>query len=167
MPNLPDFLSEGCHIINGVYPKADLATTSVTTDYVSLENYRKATFVIHTGDATAGTANGTVTVLAATAAAGTGATAIAFRYRVCASSTTVDTWGALTTAAAAGFSMTAGDNYLYVVEVDAVDVAVGLADADFVALKITEVTDDPIVGGILIILSHARYPQAVPIQAIA
>lgn len=166
MPTTKDFLSDH-HVISGVYPVADFAATSVTTDYVSLENYRKVTWFIHTADATAGTADGTITVLAATAAAGTGATAIAFRSRTCLSSTTVDTWGALTARASTGFSMTAGDNVLYAVEVDAADVAAGLADADFVALKILEVTNDPIVGGILIILSHPRYPQAVPVQAIA
>jgi len=167
MAVLKDLLSEGIHIVNGLYPKADAFATSATMDYVSLENYRKATWVIHTGDATGGTADGVVTVLAATAADGTGATAIAFRYRVCLSSTTVDTWGALTAATTAGFAMTAGDNRMYLVEVDSADVAAGLANADFVSLKVTEDTDDPIVAGCICILSHARYPQAVPISAIA
>lgn len=166
MPTTKDFISDH-HIVSGLYPVADAFATSATTDYVSLENYRKVTFVIHTGDATAGTANGTVTVQAATASDGTGATAIPFRYRAQASSTTVDTWGALTSVAATGFSMTAADNYLYIVEVDAADVASGLAGGDFVALKVTEVTNDPIVAGILIILSHPRYPQAVPVTAIS
>lgn len=166
MPTTKDFLSDH-HVVIGFYPVADAFATSRTTDYVSLENYRKATFIINTGDATAGTADGVVTVLAATASDGTGATAIAFRYRVCLSSTTVDTWGSLTAATSSGFSMTAGDNVAYMIEIDAADVAAGLASADFVACKVTEATNDPILASCEIILSHPRYPQAVPITAIA
>lgn len=155
------------HIVNGLVPQADAFATSATTDYIALRDYRRITFVIHTGDATAGTADGVITVLAATTAAGAGATAMAFKYRVCASSTSVDTWGDLTAAAATGVAMTAGDNYIYTVEVTAEDVQAALAGADFVALKVTEDTNDPIVAGILAILSEPRYPQETPRTAIA
>lgn len=161
------FFTETHHVINGLYPVADAFATSATTDYVSLKDYGKVTWIIHTGDATAGTADGVITVLAATAAAGTGATAIAFRYSRSASSTTVDSWLAPTAVAAAGVSMVASDNYLYVVEVTAEEVSAGLADADFVALKVTEATNDPIVAGIITILSDPRFPQAQPVSAIA
>lgn len=164
-----DLLSQGMHVVNGLYPKADAFATSMTTDYIAIRDYGGLTFIIHTGDATAGTADGTVTVLAATAAAGTGATAIAFKYQVCASSTSVDTWGALTDATSTGFSMTAGDNYMYLIHVDP-DVAQNGPTAkggDFVALKVTEVTNDPIVAGVIAIPWKARYPQAVPQTAIA
>lgn len=158
---------ESAHIVNGVYPVADAFASSATTDYVSLENYRKIGFLIHTGDATAGTADGVVTVLGATAAAGTNATAVPFTYRVCASSTTVDTWGAITSATASGFAMTAGDNYMYWIEVDVDDIVANDTDAAFVALKVTEDTNDPIVAGITIFLLEPRYPQDVPVSAIA
>lgn len=161
-----DFLARH-HIVNGLYPVADAFASSMTSDYVSLANYRRATFVIHTGNATGGTADGTVTVLAASDAAGTGAGAVAFKYRVCASSTTVDTWGALTAATTAGFSMTAGDNYLYVVEVDAADIEGADAGNPFVAVKVTEVTDDPVVAGVICILSDPRYGTSTPQTAIA
>lgn len=161
-----DFLHNH-HIVNGVYPVADAFASAKTTDYVSLANYRRATFLIHTGDATAGTADGVVTVNAATDAAGTGATAMAFKYRSSASSTTVDTWGALTDAAAAGFAMTAGDNYMYIVEVTADEAEAAVAGSDFVSLTVTEDTDDPIVAGIVCILSEPRYPTDVPVTAIA
>lgn len=154
-------------IINGLYPKADAFDTSMTTDFASLANYRKATFLIHTGVATGGTANGTVTVLASAVAAGTNPTAISFKYRICASSTSVDTWGALTDATSSGFSMTAGSNYLYEIEVLAEEIEAQIAGKPFVALKVTEVTNDPVVAGVLIVLSDARYPQAVPVSAIA
>lgn len=155
------------HLVNGLYPVADAFATSATSDYVNLANYGKVTFIIHTGVATGGTANGTVTLLASAVAAGTNSTAIAFKYRVCASSTTVDTWGALTDATSSGFSMTAGSNYLYVVEVLGNEVEAQIAGKPFVALKVTESSNDPIVAGILALLSDPRYPQAVPVTAIA
>lgn len=161
-----DFLSDH-HIVNGLVPKADAFATSATTDYISLENYGRITFVIHTGDATAGTADGVITLVASDDASGSSTTAMAFKYRVCASSTSVDTWGALTAAAATGVAMTAGDNYIYTVEVSADDVESAQAGAKFVALTVTEDTNDPIVAGVLAILSDPRYPQAVPVSAIS
>lgn len=155
------------HIVNGLTPVADAFATSATTDYISIANYGKIGFLIQTGDATAGTANGTVTLLCSAAAAGTSTSSLAFKYRTCASSTTVDTWSALTDATSSGFSMTAGDNYLYYVEVTADSVEAQAAGKYFVACKVTEVTNDPIVAGIVAILSDPRNPQPVPVQAIA
>ena len=160
-----DFLSDH-HIVSGLYPVADAFATSMTTDYVNLANYRRVIFVIHTGVNTGGTANGVITVLAASDAAGTGAGAVAFKYRRSASSTTVDTWGALTDAASTGVAMTAASNNLYIVEVTADQVEGADPGNPFVALKVTEDTNDPIVAGVLIILAEPRYPQAVPVTAI-
>ena len=161
-----DFLARH-HVVSGLYPVADAFATAMTTDYVSTKDYRKVTFLLHTGNATGGTADGVVTVLAASAAAGTSAAGVAFKYRVCASSTTVDTWGALTDATASGFSMTAGDNLLYEIEVDAADVEGADPDNPWLALKVTEVTDDPVVAGCIIILSDPRHPVGTPVTAIA
>lgn len=161
-----DFL-HNAHIINGQVPKADAFATSATTDYVSVENYGRIGFIIHTGDATGGTANGTVTIAASDDASGSSTTNMAFTYRASASSTTVDTWGAQTAAASTGFSMTAGDNYIYYCEVNAEDVEAAQAGAKFVALTVTEVTNDPIVASILVVGLDPRYPQEVPVSAIA
>lgn len=161
-----DFLFDH-HIVLGLEPKADRFDTSATTDFISLANYGRATFVIMTGNATSDTANGTVTVQTSASAAGTSLSACPFKYRVCASSTTVDTWGALTDAAAAGFSMTAGDNYTYTVEVTADMVEANAAGKYFVAVKVAESSNDPIVAAIYCILSEPRYPQAIPVTAIA
>lgn len=155
------------HVVAGTYPKADAFDTATTSDYISMANHRKLTFLISTGNATSDTANGTVTVLCSAAAAGTSTTAVPFKYRVCASSTSVDTWGALTDATASGFSMTAGDNYQYMVEVNADDVEAAAAGKLFVACKVTEVTNDPIVGVILGILWEPRYGLPIPLTAIA
>lgn len=160
-------LTHDYHYVSGLYPVADAFASAMTTDYVSLANYGRATFIIHTGNATGGTANGAVTLLASASAAGTSTTALAFKYRVCASSTSVDTWGAWTDATSSGFSMTAGDNYLYEVTITGDSVEAQAAGKYFVALKVTESSNDPIDAGVLIRLDNARYPQAVPIQAIA
>lgn len=161
-----DFIKD-VHVVNGLVPVADAFASSATTDFVNLANYRKVVFLLHTGNATSGTANGTVTVLASASAAGTSTTALAFKYRACASSTTVDTWGALTDAASTGFSMTAGDNYIYVVEVTAEDVVATIEGKPFIALKVTESTDDPVVASCLILCCEPRYAGAVPLTAIA
>lgn len=161
-----DLLSK-YHVVNGIVPKADAFATSGTTDFVNLANYRHAVFIVHTGNATSGTADGVITVLASASAAGTSTTALPFKYRVCASSTTVDTWGALTDATASGVSMTAGDNYIYIVEVTSEDVVATVDGKPFVALKVTEVTNDPIDAAVLILLGEQRFEGAVPLTAIA
>lgn len=161
-----DFLY-GNHIVNGIVPKADAFATAATTDWISMANHRRLTFIIHTGNATSGTANGTVTVNASAVAAGSSPTALTFRYRVCASSTTVDAWGDLTLATTSGFSMTAGDNYIYIVEVLANEVEAEAAGKYFVALTVTEVTNDPIDAAVLCILSEPRYSQETQLTAIA
>lgn len=166
MSSKKDFLFDH-HIVAGVYPVADMINVSCVTDYINLRDYRRITFLITTGVSTGGTSNATVTLAAATDNAGAGATTLGFRYKVCASSTTVDTWGASTVATATGFSMTAASNYKYIVEVLVEELQAALAGAKFCALTCTEVTNDPIVGAIEILLSEPRYPQPVPLTAIA
>jgi hypothetical protein len=161
-----DFLNK-YHVVNGIVPKADAFATAGVTDWVNLKNYRSAVFIVHTGNATSGTANGVVTVKASASAAGSSTTSLAFKYRVCASSTTVDTWGALTDAASTGFVMTAGDNYIYIVEVVAEDVEAQAAGKPFVSLTVTEDTNDPVDAAVLILLGEPRYSQSVPLTAIA
>lgn len=158
----------GAHIVNGLAPAADRFATSGVTDRINMANYGRITFIIHTGDATAGTANGTVTLNAYAAASGGSGTALAFKYQVCASSTTVDTWGALTDATASGFSMTAGDNYIYIVTITADELVAQIDGKPFVELTVTEVSNDPIDAGILVFLDHPRYGgEEVPQTAIA
>lgn len=162
-----DALTFNGHQVNGVYPVADAFNSSATTDFVNLANYGAVRFTIHTGNATGGTANGTVTLLASAVAAGSSTTALAFKYRVCASSTSVDTWGALTDATSSGFSMTTGDNYLYEVYLTADDLVSQIDGKPFVALKVTESSNDPIDAGVMIQLYDARYQGAIPVTAIA
>jgi hypothetical protein len=161
-----DFITK-YHVVNGIVPKADAFATAGVTDWVNLAKYGHAVFIVHTGNATSGTANGVITVKASASAAGSSTTSLAFKYRVCASSTTVDTWGALTDAASTGVAMTAGDNLIYVVEVTSDDVEAQAAGKNFVSLTVTEDTNDPIDASVLILLGEPRYAQSVPLTAIA
>lgn len=163
---MKDFLFDH-HIVAGIVPKADAFATSGTTDFISLADYRRATFLILTGNATGGTANGVITVQASAVAAGSSLTAVPFSYRVCASSTSVDTWGSLTAASATGVAMTAGDNYIYTVEVLAEEVEAAAAGKLFVACRVTEDSNDPVDAAIVCILSEPRQGGPIPVTAIA
>lgn len=155
------------HVVNGIYPVADAFASTGETDRVSMENYGRAVFIVSTGDATGGTADGVVTVQAHVAAASGTPTAIPFDYASCASSTSVDTWSAYTRATASGFAMTAGDNYKYLIEVDAELVSSNDDGSKFISLLVTEDTNDPIVASVDVILMDPRYPQDIPVTAIA
>ncbi len=159
-----DFLASA-HIINGAYPVADAFASALTSDYISCRDYRRIGFIVHTGVATSGTANGVITVKASTTTSG--GTAMAFHYRTSASSTSVDTWSSMTAATSSGFVMTLGSNVLYYIEVDAAEVQDAVANADFAALIVTEDTDDPVVAGVIAIGLDPRYSGDVPLTAIA
>ena len=155
---------QGAHIVGGLYPVADAFATSGTTDRVSIVNYGKTGFLISTG--AGGTADGVVTVTSFAAVSGGSATAVPFDYRVSLSSTTVDTWSTTTRAAAAGFAMTAGNNYKYWIEVDA-ELVASTTTNTFLALLVTEDTDSPCLAGIDIFGLDPRYPQDLPVSMIA
>jgi hypothetical protein len=147
---------EQLHIVPGIYPVADFMAGTVTTDIVKCQSGAGVVFWIFRGNATAGTETGTVTVEACDTVVPGTATAVPFRYRI---STTPDVWSAYSEAAAAGFTMTAGDNQVYEVFVPASALAaVGYA---YVRLKIVEVINDPVVGAVLMAVVQPRY-QPVP-----
>jgi len=171
MDAVKDFLSDH-HIVAGIYPVADAFAGGTNTDVISLKNYRRASLLVCTGAVEDADISNLVTVKACTAAAGTGATAMAFHHRTCLSSTTVDTWGALTYSASTGYNFADGAsngvaNVMWFVEVTADEVQNALANADFVRFDIAETTDKTITAGAIIILSDPRYPGAVPLTAIA
>lgn len=140
-------------VVNALEPKADRFATAGNSDVISMKKYKHITFLIMTGASS--TADGTVTVEACDDTTPSNQTAIAFKYRAI---TTGDTYGALTAATAAGFSMTASKvNSYYIVEVDAADIEAGQAGYEYVRLVVTEVTDDPQIAGIVAILSQPRH----------
>lgn len=151
---------EGIHILNGVWPLADFYESGpVVSAGVNMGKYDHATFVISEG--AGGTGTTTITVEACTDSAGTSPTAIAFRYRLMG---TQDTWGASTAVATTGYATVAGANKMIAVEVDACDLT---ADKPYARVKMTELVDAACLGSMVIICKEARYPQAVPLTAIA
>jgi hypothetical protein len=164
-----DILSN-MHIVAAFYPVADAFAGGITTDAVSLANYKRATLLISTGAIEDAGISNIVTVEACTAAAGTNNTAMAFRSRVCASSTTVDVWSALTARAATGNNFATANavaNAIWMLEVTAVEVASAVAGGMFVRAVIAETANKTITAGGIWILSEPRFPNSIPVQAIA
>ena len=166
-----DFLSDH-HIVAGLYPVADCFAAGTATDVISMVNYRRCTFLVMTGAVEDAAVSNIVTVDACSNAAAGATTAIAFRYRQCVSSATVDTWGALTAATSSGYNFSnhasmGVANTMWFVEVTSADLEAGTAGYEYVRLAIAETVDKTITAGCIAILSDPRYPQAVPVQAIA
>ena len=165
-----DLIASGNHIVALFYPVADAFAGGIDTDVICLRDYEKVTFVIDTGAIEDAGISNLITVNACTDAAKTGATAMAFRSRASLSSTTVDTWTALTDRTSAGYNFAAAHpaaNVKWLIEVGADDVSAALANADFVYLTIAETANKTITASGNAILSGARYPKSTPETAIA
>lgn len=140
-------------------PDADRYNTDPATDVVSLAKYEHATFILFEGAGGTGTVK--IEVEECTAADGSGNTAIPFRYRLC---ETGDTWGALTAAAATGYTTVAGANKMVAVEIDGDELSEG---SPWVRLQLTEVANDPCDAAVAVIMSGPRYAEDVLPTAIA
>ena len=139
-------LSECCHFVNVLPPKADQFDTANATDEVDLAGYDKVLFIVQKGVGVTGTA--TIKAQAADAASPLNYTDIAFLYKQI-TSTDIDP-GALSAAAATGLLFTAGSNHLILIEVRAAQLpATGYQR---VRLLFTEGTDSPVLAGVLAIL---------------
>lgn len=149
------------HFVKGIDAIADFNDGTKYTDVVNATGYSKAVFIYHKGVGTTGTS--TLTVLAGDDAADppTNSTAIPFKYKAI---TSGDTEGALTAATTAGFTTTAGSSQLYIVEVDLEEM--GDTGYKYLCLKMVEVVNSPVLGGVLIQLHGGRYAQDVPATAI-
>lgn len=152
-------LSQRVHFVKGLDPIADGFAGTVGSDVVNMKGNAGATFVIYKGVGTTGTS--TITVEACDNTTPSNTTAIPFHYKAI---TTGDTEGAYTAATTSGFATTAGSSELYVIEVDAEEL--GDTGYGYLRLKAVEVVDDPVLGGILIMLHRGRYQQDVPATAI-
>lgn len=164
-----DILSHN-HIVTAFYPVADAFAGGITTDAVSLANYKRATLLVFTGAIEDAGISNLITLEACTDAAGTSNTAVAFRSRISLSSTTVDTWSALTARASTGYNFAAASpvaNAIWFAEVTAAEVGAAVSGADFVRAVIAETANKTITAGGIWILSEPRYPTSVPVQAIA
>jgi hypothetical protein len=163
-----DLLSN-MHFITAFYPVADAFSNGITTDAVSLANYKRATLLICTGAIEDAGISNLVTVEACTTAAGASNTAMAFRSRVCSSSTSVDTWSAAAARASTGYNFAAAfpaANVMWELEVTAAEVAAAVSGGLFVRAVIAETANKTITAGGIWILSEPRFPNSVPLTAI-
>lgn len=153
-------LSENLHVHQCIAPAADPFAGTATGDWVKLSHYRRCMFLIIRGVGTTGTA--TITVQAATNAAGDNPEAVVFHWTRALTSTELP--AALTKATTAGFTTTASGIDTYKVEVDARDLPAG---KPFVALKSVEVADSPVLGTVVAVLGDAAHVSDTPLAATA
>ena len=136
----------------------DMFNGDPSTDVLSMANYREIVFYIVKSAGATGTA--TITVESCDDVTPTTATAVAFNYRA---TTTGNTLGAYTAAAAAGFATTAGTNQMYEVSIQADQ----LNGSDkYVRLVATEVVDSPCDGAIISVGFCPRYAEDQPVEMI-
>lgn len=155
-------MKEIVKFVKGLDPVADgFAGAAVYTDIISMKNHKHLTFLIYKGVSTGGTDDGVITVQACDDVSASHTSAIPFRYQAI---TSGDTPGAITAVAATGFSITPGSSQLYAIYVNASDLA--SSGYGYVRLKQAEVTNDPVVVGVVAILSEGKYEQEVSTTAI-
>jgi hypothetical protein len=144
----------------------DIASTATTSPYMSLKNAQKAAFLVVFGAVTSTTVTdtSTMTVVCATAEGGVEA-AVAFRYRR-AGALGENTWGAVTTAAAAGVAVYAAsdDNTMWYIDVDPDE----LAASDYAVARVV-LTDTDLEACLVTVLGiiEPRYRQTTHISATA
>ena len=147
------------HLVKGLDPVADAFAGTKYTDIISMKNHNLAQFVIYKGVGTTGTS--TITVEACDDISASNTTAVTFRYQAI---TSGDTHGALTAATTAGFTTTAGSSQLYKIVVE--NQALASTGYEYVRLKMVEVADDPVLGGVLVELLEPKYDISVQESAI-
>lgn len=141
-------------ILDNILPliaPVDTAATEKRTPFLDMRKALHTTILVYFGVTTATSAdqNIIVTLQAATSAASTSETAIAFRYRL-SGATGANTWGAVTTATSAGASLdtTTLDNKILLIDVDPAALPAIGADNYFVSVVVT-----PDAGGTVTLLS--------------
>jgi hypothetical protein len=132
----------------------DIFNGNPASDVIRLSENDEILFIIHKSAGAVGTA--TITVESCDDVTPTTHTAIPFKYRAM---TTNGTWGAVTAAAATGFTTTAGANQMYIVSVKANQLVEG---HQFVRLVATEVVDAACDGAILAVLVRGAHEEDIP-----
>ena len=164
-----DFLFDK-HIVQGIVPAADRFAGGVSSDIVSLKDYGRVTFLVITGAIEDAGISNLVTVDACDDTSPSNTTPIPFYYRSLQWSTTVDAWGALSLAAAAGYNLTSNNavaNAVHLVTVTSDMLEANAAGKPFVRLTIAETVNKTITASVVAILDEPRYPQKTPVTAIA
>lgn len=145
-------LMENDHFEVGIAPVADFAGADpVYSDVVNMKNHGRVRFLVFWGVGTTGTIKFTVEACDNTTPSNV--TAIPFMYRVTAAAGTPGTPTATT--ASTGYTNTAGSNQIIEIEVLAEDLS--STGYGYVRLKLDEVTNDPILGGVLIQMADPRF----------
>ncbi len=162
---MKDFLSSGCMIVPALLPVADAFASGVTLEAVRMKDFERAALLIQTGAIEDSGISNIVTLEACDDAAGTTATAMAFRSRIQLYTTAIDAWSALTLRAATGYNFAAASpvaNAVWWAEVDAAMVEAAQPGAAFLRAKVAETVNKTITASALWILWNGRYPGAIP-----
>lgn len=127
------------NVVPGIMP-VDTAATAISTQYVDIKSANSIEFLVLFGTVSAASADQpvTITVMAATAQAGTGASAVAFTYRL-SSAVAANSWGDPTAATSAGYApvpATIGGKMVHVY-LDPAAVSTAKPDARWVCLTVT------------------------------
>lgn len=155
-------LMERLQLVKGIDPVADAFSGTVYSDVVDVSEFHRLAFVAFIGVGDTGTS--TLTVQACDDTTPSNRTAIPFRYREILTGDTGDTEGAITDAASTGFVTTAGSSKIVVVEID--ESALAATGYRYAQLKAVEVTNSPVLGGILVIGEKKRQSSSAAASAI-
>jgi len=161
-------MMEQLRFAKGKDPIADAFAGTVYSDVYSLRGYGNILFVIYVGVGATGTS--TITVEACDDVTPSNQTAIVFWYREI---TATDVEGAITKAAATGFTTTAGSSKIVLVEARAQDVAAASVNSaynnHFVRMAAVESVDSAVLGGYHAVLGGqpGRYIEDVKATVLA
>ena len=147
------------HVVNALAPVADAFSGTVYTDIINMKDFGHISFIVQTGVGTTGTS--TITVEACDDVSASNSSAVAFIYQEC---TSGDTFGVRTKATTAGFTTTAGSNKMYKIEIDSD--ALAASGYGYIRLKAVEVVNDPVLGGIIAVLTEPKYERDIFATAI-
>ena len=156
------------NIISGIIP-LDLQTAR-TGEWVSMKNYNHLSVVLYKAAGTAGD-DVTITMAQATVVAGTDTKALTFTdiwTKEATALTTATAWTHTAQTAAATYTTTTNAEVqaIWVIEFDAEDLDAA-NNFDCVNAATGDVGSNAQLGAVLYILSDPRYPQELPIDAVA
>jgi hypothetical protein len=150
-------LSEDMIIAPAIVPNANINAT-ITSAYINTKAGSFVNFILTQKTAGTNTGRSTITVQAASDTSGTGAAPVPFRYRKKTTGIGSDQWGPVVEVAAAGFGTVANEDTLYEIEVDVAGfIAAGVSAKPFVALRLTQLVADTVLGSAIAVVKKTRY----------
>lgn len=149
----------------------DNTSSQLVTPYLDLQSANRASFLIYFGVVTSATATDTLTITVEASTASTSNAseeAIAFQYRTSVAFATGNTWGAVTDATSAGFSMGAStvfDGFALQIDIDPQAVVAKKPDARYVRVIGTHADAYSALNVCAIGFIDPRYKQTTMIKA--